>query len=138
MWNLANLLMVISLQVSGWDVFSETQFEWQYVEELGLQVEMPSFDEKVKALEGKEITLTGYYLPVNISRKKIILSKLPYAACFFCGGDVGQESVAEVHFKTDHPRFKMDEIVTVKGRLILNDTNDGHLVFILVNASIIS
>lgn len=133
-----NLLIFFSAQVSGWEAFSKTSFEWQYVDEVGVQVEIPTFDEHVKSLDGKEITLTGYYLPINISRKKIILSKLPMAACFFCGGEGGLESVAEIYFKEDHPRFKMDELVTVKGQLLLNDGKDGHLVFILINASVSS
>jgi len=125
-------------KVSGWKIFEQTAFEWKYVEELGLQVEIPTFDEKVKSLNGKEVILTGYYLPINIARKRIILSKLPMAACFFCGGNVGLESVAEIHFQTDHPRFKVDDLVTVKGKLILNDGKDGHLVFILENASVLT
>ena len=124
--------------VSGWEIFAETTFEWTLVEDVGAQVEIPTFDDEVKSFEGKEVTLTGYYLPINISRKKIILSKLPMAACFFCGGEGGLESVAEIYFQADHPRFKMDELVTVKGRLLLNDGIDGHLVFILVNASVVT
>ena len=131
-----SFLSPAATSVSGWEIFSKTTFEWKFVEEVGAQVEIPTFDDKVKSLDGKEITLTGYYLPINISRKKIILSKLPMAACFFCGGEGGLESVAEVYFESDHPRFKMDELVTVKGRLLLNNGIDGHLVFILVNATV--
>ena len=133
-----NLLTFFFTEVSGWELFSKTSFEWKYVEELGLQVEIPEFDDHVQSLNGEEVTLTGYYIPINIARKKIILSKLPMAACFFCGGEGGLESVAEIYFEEDHPRFKMGQLVTVKGRLFLNDGKDGHLVFILVNATVVS
>lgn len=122
--------------MSGWEIFSNTRFEWQYVEKLGLQAEIPIFDDKIKALEGKEITITGYFLPIDIDGNRIIISKLPYASCFFCGGGVGLESVAEVQFEKKQPPFDMDELLTVKGRLKLNKDEYGHLVFILTHSSV--
>ncbi|MEM9896190.1 MAG: hypothetical protein AAF789_07455 [Bacteroidota bacterium] len=126
-----------NFQVAGWEIFTKTTFEWQYMEELGMQAEIPVFDEKIKSLEGKEITLTGYYLPVNVSSDRVILSKQPYASCFFCGGGVGLESVAEVQFADERPFFKLDDLVTVKGKLKLNEKEYGHLVFILTDAELI-
>ncbi len=136
MLTVVNLLAVITFQVSGWEIFSNTRFEWQYVEKLGLQAEIPIFDDKIKALEGKEITITGYFLPIDIDGNRIIISKLPYASCFFCGGGVGLESVAEVQFEKKQPPFDMDELLTVKGRLKLNKDEYGHLVFILTHSSV--
>ncbi len=133
---ITNLLAAILFQVSGWEIFSNTRFEWKYMEKLGMEAEIPIFDDKIKSLEGKVVTLTGYYLPVDIEGNRIIISKLPYASCFFCGGGVGLESVAEVQFDTKQPPFKMDEILTVKGRLKLNKDEYGHLVFILTNSSV--
>ena len=40
---------------------------------------------------------------------------MPYAACFFCGGGVGQESVAEVVFNSVQRPFRLDELLTIKG-----------------------
>ena len=132
-----SLLIATSLQVSGWEAFEQTRFKWEYQEEIGFQVEIPIFDKKVKELEGKEITLTGHYLPMDIDGNRIIISKLPYASCFFCGGGVGQESVAEVSFKTVQRPFRMDELLTVRGRLRLNEDDFDHMVFMLEDAKVI-
>ena len=95
---LISLLIGAITQVSGWEAFADTEFKWEYAEEFGMEVEIPVFDKKIEALEGTEITLTGHYLPLELEGERIIISKLPYASCFFCGGGVGQESVAEVVF----------------------------------------
>ena len=131
-------LIITPSQVSGWEIFSKTRFEWEYVEELEMEAEIPIFDEKIKSLEGKEIMLTGYYLPLDIDGNRIIISQLPYASCFFCGGGAGLESVAEIHFEADPPQFRLDELVTVKGRLKLNAREYDKLVFIITDASVSS
>ena len=131
------LLTAFQIPVSGWDIFENTRYEWQYIEEMEREAELPIFDDEIKALEGTEILLTGYYLPFQIEGNRIILSKLPYAACFFCGGDAGLESVAEIQFKIDPPKFMLDEMVTVKGNLKLNEREYGHLIFILEEATVV-
>lgn len=135
------LISFISFYVSqsliGWSQFEDVKFKWEYREEVRAKVEMPTFGEKLLSLEGKEIELSGYYLPMVMDRKQIIISKQPFASCFFCGGGGGPESVAEVHFKDSPRRFKQDEIVHVKGTLKLNPDDFDHLVFILTNAKVI-
>jgi len=134
---LISLILILSSQVSGWEAFQDTRFRWQYAEEFGMEVEVPIFGKSVEALEGEEITLTGHYLPLELEGNRIIISKLPYASCFFCGGGVGQESVAEVEFSTVQRPFRMDELITVRGTLKLNIDDFEHLVFILTDAKVI-
>ncbi len=131
------LVPPLQMAPAGWDIFASTRFELKYVEEMGVQAEVPTFDKEIKSLEGTEVTLTGYYLPFNVSKRSIILSRLPNASCFFCGGAAGQESVAQIYFKEAHPQFKLDELVRVKGLLLLNSGLDGNLVFKLVNAEVV-
>jgi len=137
MYLLVSLLLSIVTQVSGWEAFADTRFKWKYAEELGMEVEIPIFNKAIKELEGTEITLTGHYLPLQLEGERIIISKLPYASCFFCGGGVGQESVAEVVFNSPQRPFRLDELITVKGRLKLNVDDYEHLVFILEDAKLI-
>lgn len=125
------------VQVSGWEVFEKTRFNWEFDASIQLEVEMPTFDERVQALDGKEITLTGHYLPLDLEGNSIIISKYPYAACFFCGGGVGQESVAEVSFSEVQRPFRMDELLTIRGTLKLNPHDYDHLVFMIENAKVI-
>jgi hypothetical protein len=134
---LIKLLVFVQFQTSGWELFEKTRFKWEYDEDLGYEVQMPIFDNKIKSLEGKEITLTGHYLPLGLAGNRIIISKLPYAACFFCGGGAGPESVAEVVFSTKQEPFMMDELLTIKGKLELNVDDLNRMVFILTDAKVV-
>lgn len=134
---LINLMFVLATQVAGWELFEDTRFKWEWEEELGAEVEIPIFDKKIKAYDGKDVTLTGHYLPLEMAGNRIIISKLPYAACFFCGGGVGQESVAEVVFNSVQRPFRLDELLTIKGKLKLNRDDYEHLVFIIEDAQLV-
>ena len=134
---LISLFIAVTTQVSGWELFEETEFKWEYEEEFGMEVEVPVFDNKIMELEGKEITLTGHYLPFELEGERIIISKMPYASCFFCGGTAGPESVAEVVFKNVQRPFRLDELLTIRGKLKLNIDDYEHMVFILEDAKVI-
>ncbi|MEM9324693.1 MAG: DUF3299 domain-containing protein [Bacteroidota bacterium] len=123
--------------LEGWETFASVRFELQYIDELGGQAEMPIFDEAILAKNGQPLTLRGYYLPLEYDRRTIVLSKMPYASCFFCGGGVGQETIAEVQFAKNPRRFIPDEIIRVRGTLKLNNSDFDHFVFILENAELI-
>ena len=137
MHSVSSLVTALILQVAGWEAFEDLSYKWEYSEQFGMKIELPVFTKKMQALEGTEITLTGYYLPMDLDGDRIIISKLPYAACFFCGGGAGQESVAEVHFNNVQRPFRMDELLTVKGKLKLNDDDYNHLIFMLTDAKVI-
>jgi hypothetical protein len=57
--------------------------------------------------------------------------------CFFCGG-AGPESIVEVNFARELPKFQIDDLVTVKGKLKLNIDDMDHVNFILTDAVVIS
>lgn len=80
--------------------------------------------------------MEGYYMPLDLENNyTIVLSRNPYAQCFFCGG-AGPESVIEVNFSAKPPKFKMDQIVRVTGVLKLNDKDIEHMNFILTDATL--
>ncbi|MEO1052562.1 MAG: hypothetical protein AAFX87_18160 [Bacteroidota bacterium] len=134
---LVSFLLSFNAQVAGWELFADTRFKWEYDERIGMEVQIPKFSEKIRALEGTKVSLSGHYLPLQMEGNRIIISKLPYASCFFCGGGAGPESVAEVFFAGDMPRLKPDQIVQVKGKLKLNTYDLEHMVFILTDATVI-
>ena len=120
-----------------WKEFAKTKFEPKYHEKIGEYVFYPTFTAELKALAGKEITLEGYYVPfAPEDGNYIILSKFPMSQCFFCGVG-GPESVAEVTFKDQSLKFKVDDLVTVKGKLKLNVENAEHMNFILTDAVVV-
>jgi len=121
----------------GWMLFGKVKFNPRFFKEYNEYFVVPTFDSKIKSFEGTEITLRGHYLPMDLENNRVILlSKYPYSQCFFCGG-AGPESVAEIVFPSKHPKLKADQIITVVGKLQLNDIDVTHMNFILKDASLI-
>jgi hypothetical protein len=86
-------------------------------------------------LEGKEVYLKGYMLAIDPEEDIFILSRNPFASCFFCGNG-GPESIVELKLKPKQPNFQMDQIVTIKGRLKLNRDDIYHCNYILEEAEV--
>ena len=126
-----------STKFDAWNEFAKTKFEPKYYEKLGEYLYYPNFPEAVKALEGKEITMEGFYVPFAPEEGNyIILSKFPMSQCFFCGGG-GPESIAEVTFKGIPGKFQVDDLITVRGKLKLNATDMEHVNFIILDAVLV-
>lgn len=127
-----------SAQTDSWELFAKTKFETKYNDKAAEYFLYPVFSKELKDLVGKEISIEGYYLPMEIPDDAyIILSKFPYSQCFFCGG-AGPESIAEVTFKVKPGKFEGDEYLRIKGTLKLNEGNIDHGNFIIENATLIS
>lgn len=124
-------------EVNGWPAFARVKFESKFFKEQNEYFLVPMFDQRINSLAGTEITLKGYYLPFDLPKNQLIISKNPYASCFFCGGS-GPESVAETVLKSKAPKLKVDQIITIKGKLKLNGTDINHMTFILENAEILT
>lgn len=115
-----------------WKDLADVKFSSKYIASEGGEVLIPVFGESIKKLEGKKISVTGYFLNLDATSKSFMLSKNPMSACFFCGAG-GPETVMEIHF-TKSEVYKTDTIVTITGTLKLNQTDVTHLNYILENA----
>jgi hypothetical protein len=121
-----------------WDTFAKTKFEPKYHEKSGEYLFYPTFSAELKALVGKEVSITGYYVPFAPEGEKyVILSKFPMSQCFFCGGG-GPESIVEVYFAKGAEKFQVDDLVSVKGKLKLNTEDMDHSFFILEQTVVVS
>ena len=119
-----------------WTLWENAMFEDVYLEEYYAYVSLLVMDDDLEKLDGREITITGYYIPV-LEEGVIVLSKYPYANCFFCGG-AGLESIVDI--KTKKPienNFTTDQLLTFKGTLRLNADDFIDLAFILEDAVMI-
>ncbi len=135
---LVSTLQIHAQTVNGWEAFARVKFSPKFLKEYDEYFLIPFFDSQIKSLEGKEVTLRGHYMPMDLDNNQtLILSKYPYSQCFFCGG-AGPESVAEIVFPSKHPKLKSDQIIVVKGILHLNDADINHMNFILKDASLIT
>lgn len=131
---LARLVLFLPPGDEGWDIFARVKFTEQTIRNEYYLV--PFLDTRIKAYEGKVVSLKGYYLPMDLADERtIILSKNPYSMCFFCGG-AGPESVAEIIFSSKRPKLKPDQIITVTGKLKLNARDVEHMNFILEDATL--
>lgn len=141
------LLIGLSVAFSGhvraqskpdaWALFAKTKFEPKYYEKAQEYLLHPNFPADLKATEGRELVVEGYYVPfAPEGGGYIILSKFPMSQCYFCGGG-GPESIVEVNFAKSQSRFQVDDLITVKGKLKLNAEDMDHINFILVDAELL-
>ncbi|MFY0593487.1 MAG: hypothetical protein JXQ92_12645 [Roseivirga sp.] len=119
-----------------WKTLAKVTIEKRFDETLNYEIDFPTFSKEVKEINGKEITLQGWMIPLDELRGKnyFVLSALPFANCFFCGG-AGPETVVEVFLKKDLS-FTEDR-VKVKGKLTINGDDPLKLMYILEEAEII-
>ncbi|MEZ4798813.1 MAG: hypothetical protein R2809_03350 [Flavobacteriales bacterium] len=116
-----------------WKMLSDVTFKQVYVTELDSYFWKPTFGPAVKAYEGKEVYITGYVIPVDYDDNFYVVSRYPYANCYFCGGG-GPESVADLRFTGKHRAYKTDERLTFKGKLKLNADDIYQMNYILEGA----
>ena len=117
-----------------WKLLAKVRFTTDYIEDLGAYYMKPKFSRAVKAYEGKEVVLSGYFIPFNEQKMFFILSRNPLSSCYFCGA-AGPETVVELQLKPEAvQRFRMDERLTFKGTLGLNVHDLDHCNYILKNA----
>jgi hypothetical protein len=135
------LLMMMSFlgfaqQEVSWNDLNDVRFEDRYSEEVEAYYWFPVFGESVKDLEGKEILIKGYMIPVSVEENYYVLSAFPFSNCFFCGG-AGPESVMGLNFKGKNREFHTDEFLTFKGILRLNETDIYEMNYILDEAQLV-
>jgi len=137
----ALLFLTTAIQAQGtgsnaWKTLSKITFKKQYDEFLGFKVDVPVFSNQVQDLDGKEITIRGYIIPVEgyKSHKEFVFSAFPYNMCFFCGG-AGPETVMEV-VAVEPIEYTADP-VTIKGILQLNSGDINKLIYSLTDVELV-
>jgi hypothetical protein len=116
-------------------VLAEVSFQ-KIKDKNGYELEKPLFSKHLKSFKGTKVTLKGYLVPLNEVNGKpaLMLSSLPFNACYFCGG-AGPETVIEVE-AIQEIEFTTKQI-TLQGILMLNDTDPEHHIYILKSAALI-
>ncbi len=118
-----------SQQNITWKDLSKIKFTDKYLLEYDDYFMYPTFSPSVKALEGKQIKIKGYFLDIIAKENTYMLSKGPMASCYFCGQG-GPESAIELEF-INKENFKTDDIVSITGILELNKDDIEHFNYIL-------
>ena len=132
-FTLMSFSVLAQTSAENWKTLSGLEYE-KTKDEYG-EIFVPKFGPTIKALEGKEITLSGYIIPFEgmFEPDHLIVSSVPVASCFFCGG-AGPESVAEIYL--DEPVKYTAKKVTFTGKLTLNDSDVDQLMYILKEAKL--
>lgn len=120
-----------------WSVLADARFSRVLVKQYNSVYLIPKFGKQIKAYEGEEVILAGYTIPLTADFSQLVLSKSPYASCFFCG-QAGPETVVELELKPKAAkrRYRMDEYMRFKGVLQLNRKDPRYLCYRLTEAEV--
>jgi hypothetical protein len=120
-------------QINTWKTLSKITLEKRFDDVLNYEIEYPIFSDVVKKLNGTKISVEGWMIPLDELRGEnyFVLSSLPFANCFFCGG-AGPETVMEV-FSKDKIDYTEKRII-VTGTLTINADDPLRLMYILKEA----
>ena len=125
-----------SQNIITWDLLKNVEFDEVWSEEFQAYYMVPKFSKAIQDLDGKEIQIKGFIIPVDIVQDYYVLSANPYSSCFFCG-QAGPESVMEVQMVKQYEGLRMDQIITYKGKLKLNVDDIYQLNYILEDAEVL-
>ena len=141
-----SFFLVIFLIMASNSAYSQLKLSWKdiidvYAKEVSFSEKNPALAIKgqgksLKDIEEKVITITGYFLDLDPEGEWFMVSKNPFATCFFCGG-AGPETVLElIKFKNVKRKFKTDDIVEVTGTLKMIVENEDDVAFVLYDAKV--
>jgi len=108
-----------SQNIITWELLKDVEFDEIWSEEFQAYYMVPKFSNSVKEMDGKEVQIRGFIIPVDIVQDYYVLSANPYSSCFFCG-QAGPESVMEIQMIKKYEGLRMDQVITFQGTLKLN------------------
>jgi hypothetical protein len=123
---------VIVIDTLTWSLLGKIDY-LKKADKLYGEVMFPVINMKLKALQGKEVAISGFIIPID--NKNYAISKNVFAACFFCGKS-GPETLMGIKFKGDLPKLKTDQYVTLKGKFRYNDNDVEDWIYHIENAEI--
>lgn len=122
-----------------WQALNDVIWKRSYVKALDGYYDVARFGASIEALNNKEVSIKGFYVPIDMEGKIFALSKSPSNMCFFCGTG-GIETVMEIFIKKGHKdlkRVKADRYIEIKGILRLNRNDPYHLMYMLYDAELV-
>ena len=134
------LLQVLTLNVLtaqefiDWGALADVEFEEIYDDETGLTLLEATFGDFIKVHDGKEVTISGFMIPIDPFGTSYVISRNPNSSCFFCGG-AGPETIVGLYLKPEAvKRYETDEFLTFRGKLQLNKINEKQFTYMLLDA----
>jgi len=118
-----------------WDVLLKLSYKESYDRNAGEMNFFPIFTPEIRALDGKDVTVKGYILPMEANGEVFLLSAYPAASCFYCNKNAGPQSIMEIYPKKPIPYE--EGMVTVKGKLKLNYNDPYKFSYLLEGAQMV-
>lgn len=128
---------LVAQQVLSWTDFSEITYEEKFDSSSQSIYMMPIFDNKLKAIDGKAVSITGYLFPVDPASGYYILKadNKPFGCCMSHAGNPNE--IIELRFEDINPtlleKYSQKQI-TVVGNFELNANDMFALDLILEEA----
>jgi len=137
---LLTLLSVVSYGqvVDNWKTLAMVTFETEFNADWGIDVQIPKVGPVVQSLEGKEIEVDGFIIPLTgkIEQSHFMLSRYPQSMCFFCG-KAGPESAMQVFSEGKKKIAYSDDKIKIKGILRINLDDMSNPLYTLEDARVL-
>jgi hypothetical protein len=126
-------------QKSAWATLSIVSVTSSYDAAYGIETKKVKVSPAVRLLEGKEIEVEGYFIPLTgkLAQNHFMISKFNEKMCFFCG-KAGPETAAQVFLADNKTQAYSDEKIKVVGLLRINEGDPGGLLYTLEKARVIN
>ena len=127
---------ISSQQQVSWDQLADVTWSENYVDSLGYNEITGTFGPEILALDGQEIIISGYVIPMDALGLSYAFSRTSFASCFFCG-QAGPETVLDLNVKPRSiaPSRQKEVLLTFRGVFHLNLSNASGLHYRLDNAT---
>ena len=123
-----------SHRMLDWSALTDVHFFEKFSNSLGIKYYQATYGDTIQELEGDEVIMMGYLIPLDALGETYALSKNPFSACFFCGA-AGPETVVELRIKSEYiQRYQTDERRAFRGRLQLNTSSLEQFNYVLLDA----
>lgn len=126
-------------QKSAWATLGIVSTTSTYDPAYGIETKKVKVSQAVKILEGKEIEIEGYFIPLTgkLAQNHFMISKFNEKMCFFCG-KAGPETAAQVILADKKTQAYSDEKIKVVGILRINENDPSGLLYTLEQARVIN
>ncbi len=121
-----------------WRTLSMVTYKTEFNEDWGMDIKIPRVSPVAMALDGKEIEVEGFIIPLTgkVKQSHLMVSALPKSMCFFCGA-AGPESAMEVFMKDKKEVAFTEKKVKFRGILHINPKDINNLLYSMDQAIII-
>jgi len=132
---LSTYVNVSAHQRISWEQLADVEWTENYIDSLGYTEITGNFGEELKALNGKEVIISGYVIPLDGMGLSYALSQTSFASCFFCG-QAGPETVLDLNVKPKsvEPHRQKELLLTFKGTMVVKESNSSGLHYSLDQA----